>query len=125
VRLDIRRIGAIKDKDQIVGNQTRVKVVKNKVAPPFKITEFDILYGEGISKEGEIIDIGVSRGVVEKSGSWYSFNGNRIGQGRENAKKYLIENKEISDEIESLIRGNDKLEDLESKMEKPEKATEN
>ncbi|MDA9558959.1 recombinase RecA [Alphaproteobacteria bacterium] len=121
VRLDIRRIGAIKDKDQIVGNQTRVKVVKNKVAPPFKITEFDILYGEGISKEGEIIDIGVSRGVVEKSGSWYSFNGNRIGQGRENAKKYLIENKEISDEIESLIRGNDKLEDSESEIEKPEK----
>jgi recombination protein RecA len=125
VRLDIRRIGAIKDKDQIVGNQTRVKVVKNKVAPPFKITEFDILYGEGISKEGEIIDIGVSRGVVEKSGSWYSFNGNRIGQGRENAKKYLIENKEISDEIESLIRGNDKLEDLESEIEKPEKESEN
>ena len=125
VRMDIRRIGAIKDKDQIVGNQTRVKVVKNKVAPPFKITEFDILYGEGISKEGEIIDIGVSRGVVEKSGSWYSFNGNRIGQGRENAKKYLIENKEISDEIESLIRGNDKLEDLESEIEKPEKESEN
>ena len=118
VRLDIRRIGAIKDKDQIVGNQTRVKVVKNKVAPPFKITEFDILYGEGISKEGEIIDIGVSRGVVEKSGSWYSFSGNRIGQGRENAKKYLIENKEISDEIESLIRGNDKLEDSELEIEK-------
>ena len=125
VRLDIRRIGAIKDKDQIVGNQTRVKVVKNKVAPPFKITEFDILYGEGISKEGEIIDIGVSRGVVEKSGSWYSFNGNRIGQGRENAKKYLIENKETSDEIESLIRGNDKLEDSESEIEKPEKESEN
>ena len=125
VRLDIRRIGAIKDKDQIVGNQTRVKVVKNKVAPPFKITEFDILYGEGISKEGEIIDIGVARGVVEKSGSWYSFNGNRIGQGRENAKKYLIENKEVSDEIESLIRGNDKLEDSESEIEKPEKETEN
>ena len=125
VRLDIRRIGAIKDKDQIVGNQTRVKVVKNKVAPPFKITEFDILYGEGISKEGEIIDIGVSRGVVEKSGSWYSFNGNRIGQGRENAKKYLVENKEISDEIESLIRGNDKLEDSESEIEKLEKESEN
>ena len=125
VRLDIRRIGAIKDKDQIVGNQTRVKVVKNKVAPPYKITEFDILYGEGISKEGEIIDIGVSRGVVEKSGSWYSFNGNRIGQGRENAKKYLIENKEISDEIESLIRGNDKLEDSESEIEKLEKESEN
>ena len=93
VRLDIRRIGQIKDKDQIVGNQTRVKVVKNKVAPPFKITEFDILYGEGISKEGEIIDLGVAEGFVEKSGSWYSFNGNRIGQGRENAKKFLLDNK--------------------------------
>ena len=125
VRLDIRRIGAIKDKDQIVGNQTRVKVVKNKVAPPFKITEFDILYGEGISKEGEIIDIGVSRAIVEKSGSWYSFNGNRIGQGRENAKKYLIENKEISDEIESLIRGNDKLEDPEIEIEASKKESDN
>ena len=104
VRLDIRRIGQIKDKDQIVGNQTRVKVVKNKVAPPFKITEFDILYGEGISKEGEIIDIGVAEGFVEKSGSWYSFNGNRIGQGRENAKKFLLDNKEIADEIEGMIR---------------------
>ena len=104
VRLDIRRIGQIKDKDQIVGNQTRVKVVKNKVAPPFKITEFDILYGEGISKEGEIIDLGVAEGFVEKSGSWYSFNGNRIGQGRENAKKFLLENKEIADEIEGMIR---------------------
>ena len=104
VRLDIRRIGQIKDKDQIVGNQTRVKVVKNKVAPPFKITEFDILFGEGISKEGEIIDIGVAEGFVEKSGSWYSFNGNRIGQGRENAKKFLLDNKEIADEIEGMIR---------------------
>ena len=104
VRLDIRRIGQIKDKDQIVGNQTRVKVVKNKVAPPFKITEFDILYGEGISKEGEIIDLGVAEGFVEKSGSWYSFNGNRIGQGRENAKKFLLDNKEIADEIEGMIR---------------------
>ena len=104
VRLDIRRIGQIKDKDQIVGNQTRVKVVKNKVAPPFKITEFDILYGEGISKEGEIIDLGVAEGFVEKSGSWYSFNGNRIGQGRENAKKFLLDNKEIAEEIESMIR---------------------
>ena len=104
VRLDIRRIGQIKDKDQIVGNQTRVKVVKNKVAPPFKITEFDILYGEGISKEGEIIDLGVAEGFVDKSGSWYSFNGNRIGQGRENAKKFLLDNKEIADEIEGMIR---------------------
>ena len=104
VRLDIRRIGQIKDKDQIIGNQTRVKVVKNKVAPPFKITEFDILYGEGISKAGEIIDLGVISGIVEKSGSWYSYNGNRIGQGRENAKKYLLDNMEIGQEIESLIR---------------------
>ena len=105
VRLDIRRIGQIKDKDQIIGNQTRVKVVKNKVAPPFKITEFDILYGEGISKEGEIVDLGVAAGIVEKSGSWYSYNGNRIGQGRENAKKFLLDNNEISIEIEDLIRG--------------------
>ena len=114
VRLDIRRIGAIKDKDQIVGNQTRVKVVKNKVAPPFKITEFDILYGEGISKEGEIIDLGVAGGFVEKSGSWYSFKGNRIGQGRENAKKFLIDNKEISEEIEGLIRDKNKTVEDES-----------
>ena len=105
VRLDIRRIGQIKDKDQIIGNQTRVKVVKNKVAPPFKVVEFDILYGEGISKEGEIVDLGVLSGIVEKSGSWYSYNGERIGQGRENAKKYLLENEEISNEIEDLIRG--------------------
>ena len=118
VRLDIRRIGQIKDKDQIVGNQTRVKVVKNKVAPPFKVTEFDILYGEGISKEGEIIDLGVTVGVVEKSGSWYSFKGNRIGQGRENAKKFLIDNKETSDEIEELIRNQNKtLEDPNIAME--------
>ncbi|MBF97011.1 MAG: recombinase RecA [Pelagibacterales bacterium] len=108
VRLDIRRIGQIKDKDQIIGNQTRVKVVKNKVAPPFKVVEFDILYGEGISKEGEIIDLGVLSGIVEKSGSWYSYKGERIGQGRENAKKFLLENEEISKEIEDLIRGKNK-----------------
>ena len=108
VRLDIRRIGQIKDKDQIIGNQTRVKVVKNKVAPPFKVVEFDILYGEGISKEGEIIDLGVLSGIVEKSGSWYSYNGERIGQGRENAKKYLLENQNASKEIEDLIRGKNK-----------------
>ena len=108
VRLDIRRIGQIKDKDQIIGNQTRFKVVKNKVAPPFKVVEFDILYGEGISKEGEIIDLGVLSGIVEKSGSWYSYKGERIGQGRENAKKYLLENNEISNEIEDLIRGKNK-----------------
>ena len=117
VRLDIRRIGAIKDKDQIVGNQTRVKVVKNKVAPPFKITEFDILYGEGISKEGEIVDLGVAEGFVEKSGSWYSFNGNRIGQGRENAKKFLLDNKEISEEIESMIRKKNSTSEEEEELE--------
>tara|TARA_E500000178_G_C16906299_1_gene700430 strand:- start:24 stop:1064 length:1041 start_codon:yes stop_codon:yes gene_type:complete len=121
VRLDIRRIGAIKDKDQIVGNQTRVKVVKNKVAPPFKITEFDILYGEGISKEGEIIDLGVAGGFVEKSGSWYSFNGNRIGQGRENAKKFLLENQEIAEEIERMIRRQNSTEEEEDKVEEEQK----
>ena len=125
VRLDIRRIGQIKDKDQIVGNQTRVKVVKNKVAPPFKITEFDILYGEGISKEGEIIDLGVAEGFVEKSGSWYSFNGNRIGQGRENAKKFLLDNKEIADEIEGMIRKkNSTSEEEQEKLEEEKRLEE-
>jgi recombination protein RecA len=92
VRLDIRRIGAIKDRDEVVGNQTRVKVVKNKVAPPFKQVEFDIMYGEGISKVGELVDLGVKAGVVEKSGAWFSYNGERIGQGRENAKNFLRAN---------------------------------
>ena len=124
VRLDIRRIGQIKDKDQIVGNQTRVKVVKNKVAPPFKITEFDILYGEGISKEGEIIDLGVTEGFVEKSGSWYSFNGNRIGQGRENAKKFLLDNKEIADEIEGMIRKKNSTSEEEKEQLEEEKSLE-
>ena len=124
VRLDIRRIGQIKDKDQIVGNQTRVKVVKNKVAPPFKITEFDILYGEGISKEGEIIDLGVAEGFVEKSGSWYSFNGNRIGQGRENAKKFLLDNKEIADEIEGMIRKKNGTSEEEQEQLEEEKSLE-
>ena len=124
VRLDIRRIGQIKDKDQIVGNQTRVKVVKNKVAPPFKITEFDILYGEGISKEGEIIDLGVAEGFVEKSGSWYSFNGNRIGQGRENAKKFLLDNKEIADEIEGMIRKKNSTNEEEQEQLEEEKSLE-
>jgi recombination protein RecA len=106
VRLDIRRIGAIKDRDQVVGNQTRVKVVKNKMAPPFKVVDFDIMYGEGVSKTGELIDLGVQAGVVEKSGSWFSYEGQRIGQGRENAKTYLRENTAIAGEIESAIRGN-------------------
>ena len=124
VRLDIRRIGAIKDKDQIVGNQTRVKVVKNKVAPPFKIIEFDILYGEGISKEGEIVDLGVLEGIVEKSGSWYSYNGNRIGQGRENAKKFLLDNKEIAEEIESMIRKKNSTSEEEEQQSEEEKSLE-
>ena len=104
VRLDIRRIGAIKDRDEIVGNATRVKVVKNKVAPPFKQVEFDIMYGEGISKNGELLDLGVTAGVVEKSGAWYSYGDERIGQGRENAKIFLSENSEIAYELEDKIR---------------------
>ena len=104
VRLDIRRIGAIKEKDDVVGSATRVKVVKNKVAPPFKQVEFDIMYGEGISKTGELIDIGVKAGVVEKSGSWYSYGDERIGQGRENAKQFLKSNPAIADQIEEKIR---------------------
>jgi len=106
VRLDIRRIGAIKDRDEVVGNQTRVKVVKNKVAPPFKQVEFDIMYGQGVSKTGELIDLGVKAGIVEKSGSWYSFDGSRIGQGREAAKTFLAENTDIADKIEHAIRAN-------------------
>jgi len=106
VRLDIRRIGAIKDRDEVIGNQTRVKVVKNKVAPPFRQVEFDILYGEGISKTGELIDLGVKAEVVEKSGSWYSYKGERIGQGREKSRAFLKENPAIADEIEDAIRRN-------------------
>ena len=105
VRLDIRRIGQIKDRDEIVGNATRVKVVKNKVAPPFKQVEFDIMYGQGISKMGEILDLGVKAGIVEKSGSWFSYDSTRIGQGRENSKAFLLENPEICEKIESQIRG--------------------
>ena len=104
VRLDIRRIGAIKDRDEVVGNATRVKVVKNKVAPPFKQVEFDIMYGEGISKNGELLDLGVKAGVVEKSGAWYSYMDERIGQGRENAKIFLKENPNIALSIEDKIR---------------------
>jgi len=106
VRLDIRRTGQIKDRDDIVGNTTRVKVVKNKVAPPFKQVEFDIMYGEGVSKIGEILDLGVKAGVIEKSGAWFSHDSIRIGQGRENAKKYLKENPEITAKIEKIIRDN-------------------
>jgi len=106
VRLDIRRIGAIKSGEEVVGNQTRVKVVKNKVAPPFKQVEFDIMYGEGISKTGELVDLGVKANIVEKSGSWFSYNSQRIGQGRENAKQFLRDNPEMANEIEAAIRAN-------------------
>jgi len=103
-RLDIRRIGAIKDKEEIIGNQTRVKVVKNKVAPPFRVVEFDIMYGEGISKLGELVDLGVKAGAIEKSGAWFSYKGDKIGQGRENSKIFLKENPAIANEIESVVR---------------------
>ena len=108
IRMDIRRIGAIKDRDEVVGNQTRVKVVKNKLAPPFKTVEFDIMYGEGISKNGEILDLATKDGLVEKAGAWYSYNGERIGQGRENAKIYLKENPKVALEIEESIRSQNK-----------------
>jgi recombination protein RecA len=104
VRLDIRRIGAIKKGDEILGNETRVKVVKNKVAPPFKQVQFDILYGEGISLEGELIDLGVQHDIVEKSGAWYSYGGTRIGQGKDNVRTYLKENPDMADEINAKIR---------------------
>jgi len=106
VRLDIRRIGAIKDRDEVVGNQTRVKVVKNKMAPPFKEVEFDIMYGEGVSKVGELIDLGVKAGIVEKSGSWFSYDSQRIGQGRENSKQFLRDNPAVAEKIELAIRQN-------------------
>ncbi len=106
VRLDIRRVGAIKDRDEVIGNQTRVKVVKNKVAPPFREVDFDILYGEGISRMGEVIDLGVKAGIIEKSGSWYSHDSERIGQGRENARKFLLDNPDIAEKIENQIRAN-------------------
>jgi recombination protein RecA len=109
VRLDIRRVGAIKDREEVIGNQTRVKVVKNKVAPPFKQVEFDIMYGEGVSKMGELVDLGVKAGVVEKSGAWFSFDSQRLGQGRENAKSFLKANPEAAARIEQTIRENDGL----------------
>jgi len=104
VRLDIRRIGAIKKRDEVIGNQTRIKVVKNKVAPPFKQVEFDILYGEGISREGELIDLGVKHGVIEKSGAWYSYGGERVGQGRDNVREFLKEHQDIAIAIETALR---------------------
>ena len=104
VRIDIRRIGSIKKGDEVIGSETRVKIVKNKVAPPFRQAEFDILYGEGISREGEVLEIGVLHGVLEKSGAWYAFNGERMGQGRENARAFLKENKDIRQEIETRLR---------------------
>ena len=109
VRLDIRRIGSVKDRDEVVGNQTRVKVVKNKLAPPFKVVEFDIMYGEGVSKVGELVDLGVKVGVVEKSGAWFSYDSQRIGQGRENAKAFLKANPDIAVRIETAIRQNSGL----------------
>jgi recombination protein RecA len=109
VRLDIRRIGAIKERDEVIGNSTRVKVVKNKLAPPFKQVEFDIMYGEGVSKMGEILDLGVKAGVVEKSGAWFSYDSQRLGQGRENAKSFLKANPDISTKIETAIRQNSGL----------------
>ncbi|MDA0306163.1 MAG: recombinase RecA [Proteobacteria bacterium] len=125
VRLEIRRIGAIKDRDEVVGNQTRVKVVKNKLAPPFKMVEFDIMYGEGISRMGEILDLGVAGGVVEKSGSWFSYNSERIGQGRENAKKFLTEHPDITNQIDAMIRQNAGLISDEMMLGHPEEASEN
>ena len=113
IRMDIRRIGAIKDREKIVGNQTRVKIVKNKLSPPFKTVEFDIMYGEGISKTGEILDLAVEKGLVEKSGAWYSYNNQRIGQGRENAKIFLKENQSTSDEIEKILRSDNKKQETE------------
>ncbi|HYD30421.1 MAG TPA: recombinase RecA [Azospirillaceae bacterium] len=106
IRMDIRRIGAIKDRDTVVGNQTRVKVVKNKLAPPFRVVDFDIMYGEGVSKVGELLDLGIQAGVVEKSGAWFSYEGQRVGQGRENAKTFLRTNTEIANAIEAKVRAN-------------------
>jgi len=127
VRLDIRRIGAIKDKDEIIGNSTRVKVVKNKVAPPFKVVEFDLMYGKGISKTGELVDLGVKAGVVEKAGAWYAYKGEKIGQGRENAKIFLEQNPKAAEEIEKTIRDQATAvrEALDGNPEAKEKVSEN
>jgi recombination protein RecA len=123
VRLDIRRIGAIKDRDEVVGNQTRVKVVKNKLAPPFKIVEFDIMYGEGVSKMGELLDLGVHAGIIDKSGAWFSYGSERIGQGRENAKTFFRENPDMAAEIEHKVRENAGL-ISEAMMGKPDEFSE-
>ena len=129
VRMDIRRIGAIKDKDEIIGNATRVKVVKNKVAPPFKVVEFDLMYGKGISKTGELIDLGAKADIVEKSGAWYAYKGEKIGQGKENAKLFLEQNPKAAAEIEMAIREkagliSEKIEGNPIEKEKPEPAEE-
>ena len=118
VRLDIRRTGAIKDKDEVIGNETRVKVVKNKVSPPFKQAEFQIMYGRGIYRMGEVIDLGVKQGLVDKSGAWYAYQGNKIGQGKANAAKYLEENPEVAQEIENQIRA--ELLNVPQPQDKPE-----
>jgi len=123
VRLDIRRIGAIKKGDEIIGNQTRVKVVKNKVSPPFRMAEFEILYGEGISREGEIIELGVDQGIIDKAGSWYSYGSDRIGQGKENVRQYLIANPDIASDIEAQIRAR-LLPDTKAEPDAPEAAAE-
>ena len=125
VRLDIRRIGAIKKADEILGNQTRVKVVKNKMAPPFKMAEFEILYGHGISREGELIDMGVKEDIVEKSGSWYSYQGDRIGQGKENVREYLLENPEKAAQIEAQLRARLLSNETEDTVEEAEDASSN
>ncbi len=124
VRLDIRRVGAIKDKEEVIGNQTRVKVVKNKVAPPFRVVDFEIMYGEGISKMGELIDLGVKAGIIEKSGSWFSYKDQRIGQGKENSKQFMKDNPKIADEIEKKIRENAGTISAALKGEPAEEATE-
>ncbi len=128
VRLDIRRIGAIKDKEETVGNQTRVKVVKNKVSPPFKVVDFDIMYGEGISHFGELIDLGVKAGIIEKAGAWFAYENNKIGQGRENAKEYLKTHPDIANKIEQLVRSKVNVIELDTKVEEvgePEEVEEN
>ena len=116
VRIEVRRVGSIKSGDQIIGNRTKVKVVKNKIAPPFKLAEFDIIYGQGISKEGDILDLGVTLDLVEKSGAWYSFNGERLGQGRENVKRFLVENTDIRDQIADLIKEKTGLKKIEKEI---------